>query len=184
MKCYVGLGSNLDEPLNQVHRAIEALRQHPAIHLLRRSPWYGSKAVGPGDQPDYVNGVIELETSLKPEALLTVLQGIEQAQGRVRELRWGARTLDLDILLYGDLCHNTPDLQIPHPRLAERAFVLAPLADLAPDLTLPAISGKAPHPPKSATIAALWASQPREGIEGVWRLAGESGPLTLKVRHA
>lgn len=177
MKCYVGLGSNLDEPLIQVNRAIEALRQHPAIHLLRRSPWYGSKAVGPGDQPDFVNGVIELETTLEPAALLTVLQGIEQAQGRIRTLRWGARTLDLDILLYGNLCHDSPDLQIPHPRLAERAFVLAPLADLAPDLTLPA-------PPKSATIAALWASQPRESVEGVWRLAGESGPLTLKVRHA
>lgn len=174
MKCYVGLGSNLDEPLIQVNRAIEALRRQPAIHLLRRSPWYGSKAVGPGDQPDFINGVIELETSLEPRALLGVLQGIEQAQGRVRELRWGARTLDLDILLYGDLRHNTPDLQIPHPRLAERAFVLAPLADLAPDLAIPTISGEAPHPPKSATIAALWVSQPRESVEGVWRLDRKS----------
>lgn len=173
--CYIGLGSNLGEPLIQVGRAIEALRQNTAIRLLRRSPWYGSKAVGPGEQPDYVNGVVELDTGLEPQALLQLLQGIETAQGRVRGVRWGERTLDLDLLLYGNLWLDSPGLQIPHPRLAERAFVLAPLADLAPELTLPS-APDAPRPSKSATIAALWASQPHEGI---WLLAGETGPLAL-----
>lgn len=150
--CYIGIGSNLNNPLQQITEALSSLARTPGLHLLRRSPWYVSKAVGPGEQPDYLNGVIELETALDPIALLHCLQQIEAQQGRERSVRWGARTLDLDILLYGDQYLHTTELEIPHPRLGERAFVLAPLADLAPGLYPPEPSGR-----KSATIAALLA---------------------------
>lgn len=153
--CYLAIGSNLHHPLQQVTTALESLAKIPDLRLLRRSPWYLSKAVGPGDQADYLNGVIELETTFAPKALLHCLQNIETQQGRQRSIRWGARTLDLDILLYGDLCINTPELQIPHPRMAERNFVLAPLATLNPQLPLP-VTGAT----KSATIAALLAGLP------------------------
>jgi 2-amino-4-hydroxy-6-hydroxymethyldihydropteridine diphosphokinase len=153
--CYIGIGSNLNQPLQQVRLALQALARIPGIRLLRRSPWYVSKAVGPGEQPDYLNGVIELDTTLDAPALLHALQQIETRQGRERHIRWGARSLDLDILLYGDHYLDTPELQIPHPRIRERAFVLAPLADLNPGLQLAEPAGG-----KSATIAALLAGLP------------------------
>ena len=102
------------------------------------SPFYGSAAIGPGQQPDYVNAVAQIDTTLSPQALLTALQLVEQQQGRERgPERWLPRTLDLDILLYGDQVVNQPHLHIPHPRMCERNFVLLPLQDLAPDLVLP-----------------------------------------------
>lgn len=153
VRCYIGIGSNLGDPPRQVNLALLALAQIPQTQLLYRSPWYVSKAVGPGEQPDYLNGVIELETRLDPETLLQHLQHIETAQGRERSIRWGPRSLDLDILLYGDHCLHTPTLQVPHPRIRERTFVLAPLADLNPELRLPEPAGG-----KSATIAALLAA--------------------------
>jgi len=157
--CYIGIGSNLDNPLQQVTAALELLAKVPHVKSLRRSPWYVSKAVGPGEQPDYLNGVIELETTLDPGALLRALQEIETQQGRERSIRWGARTLDLDILLYGDQHLVTPELQIPHPRMGERNFVLAPLAALNPQLPLPV-----PGAAKSATIAALLARLPPDTL--------------------
>ena len=137
---YIGLGSNLDKPLQQVTTAINALASLGQI--VRRSPWYTSKAVGPANadgtpQPDYINGVAELHTALDACTLLNALQSIEQTQGRQRNQRWGARTLDLDILLFNNLAMDIPGLIIPHPRMLERNFVLVPLFDIAPGLILP-----------------------------------------------
>jgi len=137
IRCYIGLGSNLGDPSRQLDRAVAALAELPDSQLVATSPRYGSQAVGPGEQPDYVNAVAALDTLLAPLALLDALQAIEHRQGRVRTLRWGARTLDLDLLLYGEQVLDLPRLQVPHPRLTERSFVLCPLLDLAPDLCLP-----------------------------------------------
>lgn len=133
--CYIGLGSNLESPLEQVERAIKALAKLGTI--TAKSPWYQSQAIGPGNQDDYINGVVALETSLAPLQLLHALQSIENQQGRVRTVRWGERTLDLDILLYDQLELYSEELIIPHPRLCKRAFVLYPLIDIAPELKLP-----------------------------------------------
>lgn len=137
VRAYIGLGSNLDNPAEQLRRALTALVRLPQTRLAGCSRFYRSAPLGPQDQPDYVNAVAALDTELAPEALLDALQAIEAAQGRVRLRRWGPRTLDLDLLLYGDDILATPRLTVPHPGLAERNFVLHPLAELAPDLVLP-----------------------------------------------
>src|SRR5690606_3105384 len=134
---YIALGSNLDDPLSQVERGLAALASLSDSRLRARSAWYQSRAVGPGKQPDYINGVALLETSLAPEQLIVQLQAIEASQGRERRLRWAARTLDLDILLYGDRTIDSEQLQVPHPRLSERNFVLYPQAAIIPDLNTP-----------------------------------------------
>lgn len=136
--CYIALGSNLNDPLEQTNQAIAALKQLPETVVSDISPFYRSKPLGPQDQNDYLNAVIKLTTSLTPIALLDHLQAIEKSQGRVRkENRWGARTLDLDILLYDDLVINTERLTIPHYHMKKREFVLYPLFDISPDLILP-----------------------------------------------
>ena len=156
---YVGIGSNLAEPLQQVQRAVAALEKLPSVDLLAVSPWYGSHPVGgPADQPDYINGVACLKTSLQPHALLDALQAIEHQQQRVRRERWGARTLDLDLLLYDNECVHDDRLTLPHPCLHERAFVLVPLADIAPQLTLP----------NGCRVASLL---PALSTEGLWPLS-------------
>lgn len=135
---FIGLGSNLQSPAAQLQRCVDALAQLPESKLVAVSPFYGSAAIGPGQQPDYVNAVAQIDTTLSPQALLTALQQVEQQQGRERgPERWLPRTLDLDILLYGDQVVNQPHLHIPHPRMCERNFVLLPLQDLAPALRLP-----------------------------------------------
>jgi 2-amino-4-hydroxy-6-hydroxymethyldihydropteridine diphosphokinase len=136
-RCFIGLGSNLEEPLAQLQRALTALDALEHCQLGRVSPFYGNPAVGPGTQPDYINTVAELFTTLDAHALLARLQAIETAQGRLRSERWGARTLDLDLLLYGAETIATDTLQVPHPRIRERNFVLYPLHDIAPDLRFP-----------------------------------------------
>ena len=136
-RVYVGLGSNLDAPRTRIRRAVEAMAALSATRLLQLSPLYRSPPMGPPDQPDYLNAVAEVETGLAPLALLDVLQAIEQRQGRVRGERWGPRTLDLDILLYGDRRISFPRLQVPHPGLLQRPFVLVPLADIAPRMVMP-----------------------------------------------
>ncbi len=128
---YIALGSNLSGPLGQLQRATDALHELPDTRLERISRVYHSAAVGPGEQPDYLNAVVCVETSLAALDLLDALQAIETAQGRVRTERWGARTLDLDLLLYGDATIDCSRLRVPHPRMCERAFVLLPLADIA-----------------------------------------------------
>lgn len=133
---YIGLGSNLEDPLAQVARAFDELADLTQSTLLARSAIYSSHAVGP-EQPDYINAVALLDTHLKPLALLDALQAIEQAHQRVRIQHWGPRTLDLDLLLYGDQTINRERLTVPHPYLTQRSFVLYPLADITPNLHLP-----------------------------------------------
>lgn len=134
---FIGLGSNLSDPHVQLEQAMIALAALPACRQLKASSFYRSQPMGPQDQPEYINAVASLETDLKPEALLNALQAIEQAQGRVRDERWGPRTLDLDILLYGDELISSDRLTVPHPGLPEREFVLYPLYELAPGLVIP-----------------------------------------------
>lgn len=134
---YISIGSNLDKPQQQVIAAISELENIPGTTVIAVSHWYRSLPMGPQDQPDYINGVAKLETTLDPQQLLKALQNIENAHHRKRQEHWGARTLDLDILLYGMKVIDQPDLQIPHPGLTTRNFVLLPLADIAPQLVLP-----------------------------------------------
>ncbi|WP_297529355.1 2-amino-4-hydroxy-6-hydroxymethyldihydropteridine diphosphokinase [Thiohalobacter sp.] len=138
VRACIGLGSNLGEPERQLRQAVAALASLPESRLLAVSSLYRNPPMGPADQPDYLNAVALLETGLEPEPLLDALQAIERAQGRLRDgTRWGPRTLDLDLLLYGARCIDSPRLQVPHPGLAVRAFVLAPLVEIAPELALP-----------------------------------------------
>ncbi len=133
---YIGLGSNLEEPLAQIKRAFDELGNLPHTRLTARSALYQSRAIGP-QQPDYVNAVARLETGLTSLDLLDALQAIEQVHRRVRLQHWGPRTLDLDLLLYGAETIQHPRLVVPHPYLTQRAFVLYPLADIDPNLQLP-----------------------------------------------
>ena len=130
---YVGIGSNLQDPLRQVRNAFQALAQLPASRLIKRSPCYRTPPLGPPGQPDYVNAVALLETELAPLELLDALQAVERLHGRSRSgKRWRPRTLDLDLLLYGDRSMDSGRLSLPHPEMHRRAFVLVPLADVAP----------------------------------------------------
>ena len=137
--CYIGLGSNLDDPIAQLHTAISQLRLLAQTRLQGVSRFYASKPMGPQDQPDYVNAVVCLQTDLEAETLLQQMFVIERQQGRQRDVqrRWGPRTLDLDLLLYGQAIITQPQLTIPHAGLCERSFVVLPLFDLAPTLRLP-----------------------------------------------
>ena len=128
---YIALGSNLADPPRQLRAAVRAIGGLPQTRIEALSRVYRSAAVGPGDQPDYLNAVVRIETALEPETLLGSLQAIESARGRVRGERWGPRTLDLDILLYGDSKIATAALTIPHPGMTSRDFVLYPLRDAA-----------------------------------------------------
>ena len=133
--CYLGLGANLHQPLQQLQQAVVALAALEHCQLQHVSSLYGSKPMGPQDQPDYVNAVAALETRLPPHALLAHLQEVESRHGRTRGIRWGARTLDLDLLLYADDVIRTSDLTVPHPELANRNFVVIPLLDILPHLS-------------------------------------------------
>ncbi|MBT3672581.1 MAG: 2-amino-4-hydroxy-6-hydroxymethyldihydropteridine diphosphokinase [Porticoccaceae bacterium] len=155
---YIGLGSNLSgtmgEPKEQLEQALKALENHSQITLVNVSSNYKTKAIGPGSQPDYINAAALIKTQLEPLALLDQLQLIEQKHERERSIHWGARTLDLDMLMYGTLTIEMPRLTIPHPRIRDRAFVLAPLLDLDPNLSLP----------EGQSIAKLLANCPEQGI--------------------
>ena len=137
VKAFVGLGANLGEPKAQVRRAIAALGAIPMTRLLAASSLYRSAPVGVGEQPDFINAVAAIETGLSARALLDKLLAIEARFGRRRDVPGSPRTLDLDLLLYGDRVIAEPDLIVPHPRMHERAFVLAPLAEIAPDALVP-----------------------------------------------
>lgn len=138
MKSYIGLGSNLGDSLHTLESALTCLTQHAKITLLQVSSFYQSKPHGPKDQPDYINAVAEITTELGAIELLDTLQQIENTHHRKRTAqRWGPRTLDLDLLLYGDRCIHTERLTVPHPRIEERDFVLYPLAEITPTLTFP-----------------------------------------------
>ncbi len=133
MLAYIGIGSNLGDKRGNIRRAVEALGADPGNRRVRCSPLYSTEPVGKKDQDWFVNGVVSLETSLGPRELLELLISIEKKMGRVRREKWGPRTIDLDILFYEDQILKEPNLQVPHPRLHERKFVLLPLRDLAPD---------------------------------------------------
>jgi 2-amino-4-hydroxy-6-hydroxymethyldihydropteridine diphosphokinase len=158
---WVGLGANRGAPATTIRKALEDLNDGPDTRVLARSRLYRTRPWGPVEQPDFINAVAKLETTLSAEALLDGLLAIEARHGRERGEhieRWGPRTLDLDLLLYGDETIVTDKLQVPHPRMAERAFVLVPLAELAPALEVPG----------RGRVEALLA---RTGAEGVVELA-------------
>ena len=136
-RAWIGLGSNLDAPRRQIEGAFAELEALPGTRLEGRSSLYSSSPMGPADQPDYVNAVALLETDLAPLVLLDALQAIEAQHGRVRERRWGPRTLDLDLLLYDERVMATPRLTLPHPGIGERDFVLLPLMEIAGDIEIP-----------------------------------------------
>jgi len=168
---YIGLGSNLDDPKHHIRGAMEALARLPNTTLIRPSSLYRSAPMGPQDQPEYVNAVAALQTSLSPWELMAALQAIERQHGRVRgAVKWGPRTLDLDLLLYGDMKIHETALTVPHPGLPERPFVLYPLAEIAPGLEIP---GK-------GSLEALLQSCP---LHGLARLDGGeiSGPVVTET---
>jgi 2-amino-4-hydroxy-6-hydroxymethyldihydropteridine diphosphokinase len=134
---YVGLGSNLEQPAHQVELAMAELDRLPHSRVLRRSSLYRSAPVGYADQPDFVNAVVELETGLSADRLLAELQDVETRHGRVRSFTDAPRTLDLDLLMFDDLEMKSERLTLPHPRMQERAFVLKPLVELAPEAAIP-----------------------------------------------
>lgn len=166
-RVYIGLGSNLATPQQQLETALAAIAALPGCRLAEVSSFYASDPLGPADQPRYVNAVAALDCSLTPLALLDALQAIEREQGRVRKAeRWGPRTLDLDILLFGDLQLDDERLCVPHYHMHARAFVLYPLAEIAPGLRLP--DGRA--------LSELLAACPCSGLERLARQDRASQP--------
>ncbi|MCK4324443.1 MAG: 2-amino-4-hydroxy-6-hydroxymethyldihydropteridine diphosphokinase, partial [Armatimonadetes bacterium] len=130
--CYLGLGSNIGDRGANLAKAVQRLAQIPAIEIVKTSSIYETAPVGPQDQPDFFNQVVQADVSCSARRLLEYVRGIEQDMGRVRTRRWGERIIDIDILLYGDETIDQPDLQIPHPQMLARQFVLVPLAEIAP----------------------------------------------------
>lgn len=133
----IGLGANLNDPAAQVEYALAELDRLPDTRLLARSSLYASAPVGYVDQPDFINAVAQVETGLAPRALLAALLDLEHRHGRARSFRNAPRTLDLDLLLYGNACFHEDGLTLPHPRMQERGFVLLPLLEIAPDTVIP-----------------------------------------------
>ncbi|MBE4618981.1 2-amino-4-hydroxy-6-hydroxymethyldihydropteridine diphosphokinase [Vibrio navarrensis] len=159
IRAYIAIGSNLADPVAQANRAIAALKSLPNSELVTVSQLYSSTPMGPQNQPDYINAVAEIQTELTPLQLLDCTQAIELEQGRVRkEERWGPRTLDLDLLLYGNEVIDSERLTIPHYGMKEREFVLYPLAEIAPNLTLP----------DGTRLADLLTQVERNGL-GIWQ---------------
>ncbi|WP_105188354.1 2-amino-4-hydroxy-6-hydroxymethyldihydropteridine diphosphokinase [Pseudoalteromonas sp. T1lg48] len=153
---YLGLGANLNDPVAQLQQAVDALTQLPGTRAHRCSAFYASKPMGPQDQPDYVNAVMELQCQLAPHELLDATQAIELNLGRVRKAeRWGPRTLDIDILLFGTECIDDERLTVPHYGMKVREFVLYPLFELAPELELP----------NGSSVRSLTTQVPRNGLE-------------------
>ncbi|KAA1049736.1 2-amino-4-hydroxy-6-hydroxymethyldihydropteridine diphosphokinase [Pseudocitrobacter sp. 73] len=155
---YIAIGSNLASPMEQVNAALKALDDIPESHIITVSSFYRTPPLGPQDQPDYLNAAVALETSLAPEALLNHTQRIELQQGRVRKAeRWGPRTLDLDIMLFGNQVINTERLTVPHYDMKNRGFMLWPLFEIAPTWVFP--DGETLHSrltQLNASCPALW----------------------------
>ena len=158
---YIGLGANLADPVGQLQRAVAALAALPQCQLTAVSSFYGSKPMGPQDQPNYLNAVVQLSTNLAPLALLDELQRFEQESGRVRLRHWGERTLDLDLLIYAEEKIQHERLTVPHVGVMERDFVLIPLLDLDPNLHIDGIALKqlpvVQQPTLSVLDAGNWA---------------------------
>jgi 2-amino-4-hydroxy-6-hydroxymethyldihydropteridine diphosphokinase len=162
LRVFLGLGANLAQPEQQILTAIETLRQSVDVKLVRSSRLFRSSPMGPKDQPDYVNAVVEIETELAPLTLLDFCQLIEQAHHRERAVRWGARTLDIDILSVDDLVIQSERLTLPHPGIASRDFVLLPWRDIAPDYIIPNLGAVV-----SIHVAADFAAHPLSSLDGV-----------------
>ena len=139
VSAFIALGSNLDDPVAQIRSALSTLAAMLETRLVRHSSLYRSPPVGYRDQPEFVNAVAEIRTRLAPRELLDQILAVESNQGRIRDFPNAPRPLDLDILLYGGYVVNEPGLTIPHPRMLERAFVLVPLAEIAPDAVVPGV---------------------------------------------
>ncbi|MEA3406191.1 MAG: 2-amino-4-hydroxy-6-hydroxymethyldihydropteridine diphosphokinase [Pseudomonadota bacterium] len=137
---YIGLGSNLEQPAKQIQEAIDALDALSETRVVKSSQLYASKPQGPQDQPDFVNAVCLLETTLEPMALLDMLQTIEQQQGRVKKRHWGERLIDLDILLFDNQVIDSDRLIVPHKEVSSRDFVLLPLSEISPGLVIPGLA--------------------------------------------
>lgn len=137
---YVGIGSNLDDPENQVKRGLDALKDTPQTKLIARSKLYRSPPLGPQDQPEFVNAVAGLLTQLDAQSLLIELKSLERKLGRAEPaVRWGARIIDFDLLVFASERIDSETLRVPHPGIAKRAFVIAPLMDIAPSLDVPGV---------------------------------------------
>ena len=134
---FLGLGSNLGDRGSSIREAVDRLDKLSGTRVVKVSSLYETAPVGYEEQPDFLNAVVQVQTELSPTELLRAVLGIEHDMGRVRSLRWGPRVIDIDILLYDNVTIRTADVEIPHPRMAERAFVIAPLAEIAPDIRLP-----------------------------------------------
>jgi 2-amino-4-hydroxy-6-hydroxymethyldihydropteridine diphosphokinase len=159
---YVGLGANLGDPRRQLQEALARLAAAEEIEVIKVSSFYLNPPLGPPDQPWYVNAVAQIRTRLTPEELLRVLQRMEQEMGRFRQERWGPRLIDLDLLLYDGEILSGPDLKVPHPEMHRRSFVLAPLAEIAP---------QAWHPALEKTAAELLAELDPQDREALKKLA-------------
>ena len=164
---YVGLGANLNDPADQIEQALVELDRLPDTRLVTRSSLYASAPVGCVDQPDFINAVAQLHTTLAPRALLAALLDIEQQHGRARSFRNAPRTLDLDLLLYGAAHFHEDDLTLPHPRMAERAFVLLPLTEIAPDMIIPGRGRAADSLAACADQHVTLIHQPQRAIAGL-----------------
>ncbi len=135
--CYLSLGSNLGDRAGNLADALRRLRAHSQLQILKVSSLYQTAPLGPPAQPDFYNIVAQFQADCPPEELLEIVQQVEQEMERVRGEHWGPRNIDIDILLFGDKNVDTPQLQLPHPQMMHRQFVLVPLAEIAPDLLLP-----------------------------------------------
>lgn len=164
-KAFLGLGSNLGDRQSYLDAACRELAAHPLIRIMQASSLYETEPAGYREQGWFLNQVVQVETALDPEGLLSVTQGIENKLGRKRLIRWGPRVIDLDILLYGNSVVNTPDLIIPHPRMYERQFVLAPLREITPDIL---------HPDGSSTREHLEALRRRGDLEKIRLFRGDN----------
>lgn len=179
---FLGLGANIGDPLAQLRWAVRELDRHPAVRVVATASLYGSKPVGVTDQPDFLNTVVEVRTSLSPLDLLRNALDLERRAGRVRQRRWGPRPLDIDLLWYdGRVIRQEPELIVPHPRLAERAFVLVPWAEIAPGTVVPGL-GTVAELCEAVEREGVWLDRPRpwvaeEGPAGPASPAGPAGPL-------
>lgn len=156
---YIALGTNLEPRKEHLEKALQLFQDMPDLQVKQISSLYESKPVGYLDQPDFLNLVFEAETDLSPLALLDACQGVENELGRIRTIRFGPRTLDADIVLFGDAVIAGERLTVPHPRMQERTFVLLPLQELAPDLVVPKLQ---------KTVAELAAALPPDELAGIW----------------
>lgn len=150
VQAFIALGANLGNPVAQLQRAVQLIHRLPCTYVVNVSGFYASAAVGYTDQPDFVNAVAEVDTTLTAPQLLEALLAIESVLGRVRTFQNAPRTMDLDVILYGELQISVPDLVVPHPRMHERAFVLQPLTEIAPEIVIPGLGAAAAFLPQVA----------------------------------